>query len=603
MPRTLLPLALAAATLAMTATEADAAVVPDIQDRVLTVTGDDAAELITLRIPAASPTSLEIDLGDGTADFRIPRTRFDAVRVVAGGGDDRVRIDDGGTRFPLTVPTTVLGGAGNDALTGGRGAETLLAGDGADKVAGGGGADVVDLGAGDDRYDWRAADGNDDVDGGSGSDLVLADGTDADDRLTLSAAGARARIAGDTTALGTAGVEHVDVNARSGSDVITIGDLTGTAVQQVEPNLSLGLTDAGADRVVLAGTPGNDVVNVFPNGLGSALVVGTHAVVRVRHADPVRDALAVQGGAGRDDLSGGGGDLPMALVLDGGDGDDQLSGTAAADTLLGGAGNDFADGQRGDDDVRLGDGNDVYAVDAGDGADAVRGDAGTDRISLSGSSAKEQFEVAAAGQGARIAVGATAIETPGGVERVDLLSFGGSDRVAVRDLTGTGVTDVTASLFDFGVPGGAFDEVTVDGTAGDDVVTAAAGPVVLTGLPAKVTVTGTAAGDRLVIDGKDGKDTIDSTALPAGGIAVHGFGSAGDDVLLGGDGDDVLGGGDGSDVIFAGSGDNVALGGAGDDVLRGEEGDDVLDGGAGDDILIGGAGDDVLLNGEVVFDD
>ena len=434
MPRMLLPLALAAAALAMTATVAGAAVVPDIQDRVLTVTGDDAADRITLRIPAASPASLEIDLeDDGTADFRIPRTRFDAVRVVAGGGDDRVRIDDGGTRFPLTVPTTVFGGAGNDALTGGRSAETLLAGDGADKVAGGGGADVVDLGAGDDRYDWRAADGNDDVDGGAGSDLVLADGTDADDRLTFSAAGPRARIAGDSTALGAAGVERVDVNARSGSDVITIGDLTGTVVQQVEPNLSLGLTDAGADRVVLAGTAANDFVNVFPNGLGSALVVGTHAVVRVRHADPARDELTVQGGAGRDNLDGGGGELPMALVLDGGDGDDQLSGSAGADTLnsaaRGTTSPPTARGRR-----RAPRRRERHLRREPGRRRRRRPRRRRDRPDLAQRLLPgEQFEVAAAGQGARITVGATAIATPGGVERVDLLSFGGSDRIAVRD--------------------------------------------------------------------------------------------------------------------------------------------------------------------------
>ena len=143
----------------------------------------------------------------------------------------------------------------------------------------------------------------------------------------------------------------------------------------------------------------------------------------------------------------------------------------------------------------------------------------------------------------------------------------------------------------------------VNGTAGDDAITAASanGVVTVSGLAAQVRITGTdAAGDRLEVNGLGGDDAIDATGLEPAEMRFLADGGSGDDVLLGGDGDDVLSGGDGADVLFAGSGDNVVFGGAGDDVLRGEEGDDVLDGGAGDDILIGGAGDDVLLNGERV---
>ncbi len=235
MPRTILPLAPAAAALALTAAHADAAVVPDIQDRVLTVTGDAAADRITLRIPAANPTSLELDLGDdGTADFRFARTQFDAVRVVAGDGDDRVRIDDGGTRF-AHGSHDVLGGAGGtrdrrprrrDApgrrwrRQGRRRARRR-------RRRPRRGRRPLRLGR---------RRGNDDVDGGAGFDLVLADGTDADDRLTLEAAGAapdRAR-----TALGAAAVERVDVDG-AGSDVVTSAISAG-AVQQVEPTCRSG---------------------------------------------------------------------------------------------------------------------------------------------------------------------------------------------------------------------------------------------------------------------------------------------------------------------------------------------------------------------------
>jgi Ca2+-binding RTX toxin-like protein len=225
---------------------------------------------------------------------------------------------------------------------------------------------------------------------------------------------------------------------------------------------------------------------------------------------------------------------------------------------------------------------------------------------VSGSSANETATLSANGVRLRFAVDVdNAVLDANDVEFTSFLSFGGADTVIVNDLTGTDVSLVDISLFDFGVPGGNNDVVVVTGTAGGDSVTAASanGVVTVSGLAAQVRITGTdAAGDRLEVNGLGGDDAIDSTGLEPAEMRFLADGGAGDDVLLGGAGDDVLSGGDGADVLFAGSGDNVAFGGAGDDVLRGEEGDDVLDGGAGDDILIGNAGDDVLLNGEVVFD-
>src|SRR5215207_2646052 len=124
MPRTILGVALVATAFALTTAQADAAVVPGIQDRTLTITGDAAVDRITLRLSATAPQTLEVDLGDdGTADFRFPRADFDRIRVEAGDGDDRVRILDGATRIPAAIPATIDGGAGADVLIGGSGAE------------------------------------------------------------------------------------------------------------------------------------------------------------------------------------------------------------------------------------------------------------------------------------------------------------------------------------------------------------------------------------------------------------------------------------------------------------------------------------------------
>jgi Ca2+-binding RTX toxin-like protein len=47
--------------------------------------------------------------------------------------------------------------------------------------------------------------------------------------------------------------------------------------------------------------------------------------------------------------------------------------------------------------------------------------------------------------------------------------------------------------------------------------------------------------------------------LPKAGFLFSGTGSAGDDVLIGGDGDDVLEGGPGSDLLDEGPGNNLLI--------------------------------------------
>ena len=103
--RVALALAMLLGALALTAERADASFTPTIAKRTLVVTGDAAADQLALRAPANAPTTLEVDVGDnGSADFRIARSQFDRVRVLAGDGDDRVRIDDSGIRLASPSP-------------------------------------------------------------------------------------------------------------------------------------------------------------------------------------------------------------------------------------------------------------------------------------------------------------------------------------------------------------------------------------------------------------------------------------------------------------------------------------------------------------------
>jgi hypothetical protein len=71
-----------------------AAVKAKIQNDTLTVTGTVAGDVIVLRLAAGDAATLEVDVnGDGSADFRFARSRFDEIEVEAGGGNDTLRID------------------------------------------------------------------------------------------------------------------------------------------------------------------------------------------------------------------------------------------------------------------------------------------------------------------------------------------------------------------------------------------------------------------------------------------------------------------------------------------------------------------------------
>lgn len=85
--------------------------------------------------------------------------------VNAGPGDDSVIVAQA-----LTVPVTMRGGTGRDALTGGGGPDKLIGGYGRDRLVGGGGDDLIFGGEGDDSLFGGV--GNDILRGGYGSDML-----------------------------------------------------------------------------------------------------------------------------------------------------------------------------------------------------------------------------------------------------------------------------------------------------------------------------------------------------------------------------------------------------------------------------------------------
>lgn len=77
------------------------------------------------------------------------------------------------------------------------------------------------------------------------------------------------------------------------------------------------------------------------------------------------------------------------------------------------------------------------------------------------------------------------------------------------------------------------------------------------------------------------------------------IGTAGPDILNGGNGRDCVMGLGGNDILSGGNSNDVVLGGPGDDILFGGNSNDVLDGGPGFDTCTGGNGADTFVNCEI----
>ena len=229
MRRILLPLAAVIATVAFPAA-ANAAVIPTVGSDTLTITGDAAADQITLRAAPGAAGTLLLDTGSSVLSF--DRAAFSRISVRPGAGADTVRIDESNGVFTDTETTTIETGAGADVVSGGSGAETISMGDDTNFVLAGPGDDTLFLGAGEDTAIQRADDGSDVMEGQSGADTLQAVGSGESEEITVQAVGARARITRD---VGTARadmdeIELAEINAGGGADLIDIGNLAGTGL-------------------------------------------------------------------------------------------------------------------------------------------------------------------------------------------------------------------------------------------------------------------------------------------------------------------------------------------------------------------------------------
>ncbi len=470
------------------------------------------------------------------------------------------------------VGLTIDGGAGNDKITGSQGNDMLIGGDGNDNIVGGRGDDTALLGAGNDTFVWNPGDGSDVVEGQDGRDTLQFNGSNATERMDLSANGSRVRLFRDVgnITMDVDGIERVNIAALGGADTLTVNDLSGTDVTDVRLDLASTLGgstgDGAADTVIVNGTANADAITVSGSGT-TTVVAGLHASVRITHAEGANDSLQVNGLAGNDTINASRLHAGViSLTLNGGDGDDVLTGSAGNDLIIGG---------RGADTAFMGAGDDTFVWNPGDGSDTVEGQGGHDTLQFNGANVAEKMDLSANGSRLRLFrdVGNVTMDV-NGVEQVNVVALGGLDTITVNDLSHTSVTDVNIDLGSpagSGVGDGAADTVVVNGTAAADVISVdgSAGNADVVGLAARVHVTGAEpANDHLVINALGGDDVVDASLLAANSIGL------------------VANGGDGNDVIIGGAGNDTLTGGAGDDVLIGGLGLDVLDGGPGNNIVI-----------------
>ena len=405
-----------------------ASVFRDVDNVVLDVNGVEQIDLLTRGgtdnvfvgdLTGTGITRVAIDLAtDGVAD-RVTATGSqvgDSIVVTGSAGAATVTGPQGQvvvTNADAGVDRLVVDGlAGNDLidatallangmtfeLRGGLGDDELRGSQGNDLVIGGDGADVARMGAGDDVFVWNPGDDNDTVEGGDGFDALHFNGANVGETIDISAANVdRVRMTRDVAAvaLDLDELERIYFNALGGADNITVNDLTGTGVDEVEIALasSLGSGDQQLDAITVKGTSGED--SAFVTGDASSVTVsGLWAEVKITSGEAAFDKVTILTGGGNDVVDATGLALgALRLVVDGGEGND---------TITGGQGNDILIGGDGDDILIGGDGDDI--LDGGIGYDVLIGGAGNDTY-LNGEVTIENF-VAGAGTDDKIDVSA-----------------------------------------------------------------------------------------------------------------------------------------------------------------------------------------------------
>ena len=450
----------------------------------------------------------------------------DAILPGEAGDDDLIYGFDGNdTILAGDGNDEIFGGAGDDSISGGRGDDLIFGGTGDDTLNGVGGSDTVFGGEGDDRIVGANEDdtlygehGDDDISGGGGNDIIK--GGAGDDLL-------KANDGNDT------------VFGGRGDDVLSLGGGDDIAYAGADADRIL----AGEGDFVDGGAGGND-----------------HDVLDITGQGPF--ILTSPNGAGSPtaDSNGNGFDGRVVFLDAEGNPDGRVIAFREIEEIRGDAPlnrSPFAE-------------DDTFVADegsAGDFGSALNNDSDPDGDDLT----------VVAVNGEPTNVGVAVVGDNGGLFTINPDGTVNFDANGDFDTLGLGQSTDTTVTYTITDPSGATDTAnltftvtgkndgTIQGTAGDDVVTAN---------PVFVDADGDAvdSGDSIV----PGTEGTNSDVIDAMG---------GDDSIDAGLGDDQIFGGDGNDAIAGGLGNDLILGGAGDDTITDADGRDEVFGGAGDDYI------------------
>ncbi|MBI1311547.1 hypothetical protein GC176_09595, partial [bacterium] len=425
----------------------------------------------------------------------------------------------------------------------------------------------------------------------------------------------------DVTLPGAAGGGPIEFEVlRDGADLV-VRQVGGSEVSRQTA------TDVSVLRI--SGSAEDDVVTVLNTGIA----VDTPIVFTGEDGNDRFDASLATGNV---NLTGNGGDD----VLIGGSGNDTLNGGSGKDELVGNTGDDLVQGQGSTGDT----------LDGGDGNDTLNGGSGNDLIRefFSGNVTLTNSMMTGRGTDTVISAERAMLTGGGAAQLIDLSAFftagltssiinagGGDDTILATDggdiINGGGGSDlIIANGADDRVFGGSGAD-TVNGGAGNDFIKGLGGSGdQLIGGPGNDTLNGGRGVDRVIasadadftltvssltgdgndvllaleiaeINAGDSDNLIDVSAFIGfrGFVQVRAFG--GNDTVIGSAGPDVINGGDGNDSLVGNAGNDVLNGDAGNDTLLGKEGDDTLNGGDDNDGLSGADGNDVI-NGDRGFD-
>ncbi len=373
--------------------------------------------------------------------------------------------------FKIQAVRTLVGSDGNDSLIGNQYSDKIIGGKGDDRMFG-----------------W------------DGSDLFIVEGQDA----------------GVDYFYG--GADYDEIRGGDGDDTIRVNNFSGLA--------SAEKIDGGAGLNRIAGTSGNDVINLW-----SILLVN---IAEIDGGDGDDRMIGSQGndvmigGAGADELYGSGGD--DVFLVEGVDNyADRFIGEDGFDTILGGIGNDV---------IRLQNFSRWMAekIDGGGGVNRIEGTSGNDVIHLADT---ELANIAAidGGDGNDTLTGSQGNDVIVGGKGADVLAGAGGDDV-FRITGGDGDADHFQ-----GGPG--FD--TILGGAGDDTIRVSN----YSGLYMVEKIDGAGGINRIA--GTANNDTIRLSTTEVVNIALI-DGGGGSDTLIGSRADDVIDGGAGDDVLTGGLG-------------------------------------------------